>query len=409
MKYFNTIILIFCLLTVSEKLHAQTSINSDSLLLEAKNCVKKNDYSSAYSLLNKILSKNEDNDIRLYLGLAYSWDGKYDDARREIEKVLTSRPQSQEVILALVNIEMWSDNPQKALDILNKALATSPENIDYLYRKAQVLDKLKRPNDAIQVLDSILAKDPNNEKAKNLRTAIKIENAKNRISVNFTKESIDGLSPWYSGNVQYSRKTNLGSIIGRVNYAQRYGLKGYQYEMDAYPKTGKSNYLYVNAGYSKAPTFPKYRSGLEFYQSLPKSFDASIGFRYLVFDQSKVTIFTGSIGKYLGNYWLCFRPFVTPSSGQVPSITGFFIVRRYFSNPETYIGLQYGYGSSPDDVSRFISKTQRLQSNKVKLTLNKCFKTFWVASLSTSYEYEEYSAKSYRNRYLFDITLQRIF
>lgn len=408
MKCINTITLIICLFLVCEKLHAQ-SINSDSLLLEAKNYVKKNDYPSAYSLLNKILSQGDDNDIRLYLGLTYSWDGKYDDARREIEKVLIIRPQSQEVILALVNIEMWSDNPQKAFDILNKALTTSPENIDFLFRKAQVLDKLKRPSEAIQILDSILAKDPNNEKAKNLRTAIKIENAKNRISVNVTKESIDSLSPWYSGNIQYSRKTAYGSIIGRINYAQRYGLKGYQYEIDAYPKTGKSNYLYVNVGYSEAPTFPKYRSGLEFYQSLPKSFDASLGFRYLVFDQTNVIIYTGSLGKYWGNYWFCFRPFVTPSAGYVPSITGFLIVRRYFSNPETYIGLQYGHGSSPDDVSRFISKTERLQSNKIKLTVNKCFRLFWVVSVSGAYEYEEFKAKSYRNRYIFDITFQRIF
>ncbi|HEY4789174.1 MAG TPA: YaiO family outer membrane beta-barrel protein [Bacteroidales bacterium] len=400
---------IFLFLLINH-LFAQNPVNTDSLFRAAKAYAKANDYVRAEKLCTEILAAGENGDVRFYLGLLYSWDQKYDDARRELAKIHEARPTSEEVIIAMANNELWADNPQAALDILNKALIDNPDNEEFLYLKARALNNLKRYDEAIAALNQLLKINPKNEKAQSLLTSIKVAQMKNALMLDFMTDFFDNQDPWYLTYLQYNRKTSIGTVIGRVNYAQRFSTDDIQLEADAYPSTGKHNYLYLNAGISEARLFPKYRFGAEFYQSLPKSFEASLGFRYLRFSSSDVTIYTGSVGKYWGNYWFSFREFVTPS-GKRASFTEIFQARRYFNDAENYIGLQYSHGSSPDDIHTYLANVDklRLQSDRVRVTYNHRFKMFWVGAISGAYEREEDFPTLFRNRYTIDISLQRIF
>lgn len=380
---------------------AAQTINSDSLFAEAKKMAKANNYAAAQKICTDILGSGENGDVRFYLGLLYSWDGKYEKARTEFEKVHESRPKSEEVIVAMANNELWADNPQAALDIVNKALIDSPNNEEFLYLKARALNNLKQYDEAIAVLEQLLKINPNNDKAKQLLDSIKVSQMKNAIAASVGIDVIHNTNPWYLSSLQYSRKTNIGSVIGRLNYANRFGLNSWQVETDAYPGIGKHSYLYLNAGISDNQLFPKYRFGAEFFQGLPKSFEVSLGFRYLHFTSSDVNIYTGSIGKYYGNFWFSFREFVTPS-GKGGSFTEIFQVRRYFSTSDDYVGVQYSHGSSPDDVQTFLLNAYNLKlpSDKIRLSYSHRFSLLWVGSASAAYEKEVYS---------FNVSLQRIF
>lgn len=379
--------------------HAQ--VNADSLIVIAKKYAASNDYAKAEKICTDILAQGDNGDVRFYLGLLYSWDGKYDDARRELKKVQETRPTSQEVIVALANNELWSDNPQAALDILNKALKDDPKNEEYLYLKARALNNLKRYDEAIAVLNQLLSINPNNDKAKSLLTSVKVASMKNALLIDVARDYIKNDKPWNLAYLQYSRKTKIGTVIGRLNYANRFKTDDFQFEADAYPSTGKHSYLYLNAGFSGVKLFPKYRFGAEYYQGLPLSFEASLGFRHLIFSSSDVTIYTGSVGKYWGNFWFSFREYITPSSGST-SFTEILQARRYFGDPENYIGLQYSHGSSPDDIQTYLRNAYGLSlpSDKIKLSLNHRFGVVWIGAISTSYE---------KNIYSIDLSLQRIF
>ena len=145
-------------------------------------------------------------------------------------------------------------------------------------------------------------------------------------------------------------------------------------------------YMYVNGGVSNGNLFPKYRIGSEIYQKLPKSFEASFGFRHLRFQSSNVTIFTGSIGKYYRNYWFSLRPFIT---------------------------LSFGNGFSPDNKNRVdgTGDIYQLQSYKAGFGFQKTISTRIILRGNIGYGYQELEFRlgDFLNRYSFSLGINTLF
>ena len=158
----------------------------------------------------------------------------------------------------------------------------------------------------------------------------------------------DGLDPWHYASLTLGRRGAGGSLIGRVNYARRFGSSGGQFEVDAYPRLSKNTYAYLNAGYSPSSIFPTWRSGGELFIALPKAWETSVGYRQLRFGGLPVTLFTGTLGKYVGNYWFSLRPFVRQKDTGM-SASASITARHYFEDGDHYLGVRVGYGSTPPD------------------------------------------------------------
>jgi YaiO family outer membrane protein len=205
-----------------------------------------------------------------------------------------------------------------------------------------------------------------------------------------------------------------------VSQARRFETNGTQFEVDAYPRISENQYLYLNLGLSNSSIYPAQRGGFELNTSLPKAFEASLGFRVLHFSGSKrVIIYTGSLGKYVGNYWFSLRPFVTPNENDA-SFSVYFLTRRYFTDPENYIGVRLGIGSSPDERLKIIQTIQqlsgiptgsaRLKSQSAKLEFNHLIKNSWIGNAGISINREEYFqyetlGTQYGINYTFDINI----
>jgi len=158
----------------------------------------------------------------------------------------------------------------------------------------------------------------------------------------------DDLEDWQKMYVEYRRITSGGPIIGRLNIGHRFDKTDYQGEIDYWPEFNDKWYSYFNIGVSGGDLFPEFRAGAELYRALPNGFESSLGFRYLKFSEDDVIIFTGSIGKYIGNWLLIGRPYFTPQDSGVS--TSFTILgRRYLGNPDTFASLLAGFGFSPDE------------------------------------------------------------
>jgi len=158
----------------------------------------------------------------------------------------------------------------------------------------------------------------------------------------------DATAAWRLGAVSLMRRTTAGTLIGRVNVADRFGTTGVQYEADAYPRLGGTTYAYLNAGWSAASIFPEWRYGAELFTGLPQAYEASLGVRHLRFAGDPVTLLTASVGKYLGNYWLSLRPYVRRKDDQLTA-SGGLTVRRYQETADDYVGIRASVGSTPGD------------------------------------------------------------
>lgn len=169
------------------------------------------------------------------------------------------------------------------------------------------------------------------------------------VTTDFSYVSWGGdIAAWRLGSIALSRRTAAGSVIARVNVADRFGATGAQVEVDAYPRLRTGTYLYLNAGYSASSVFPEWRSGGELFQSLPQAWEASAGYRQLRFGGTPVTLFTGSVGKYAGDYWISLRPYLRFKDSGTSASAGL-TVRRYGADGDHYIGATISAGSSPTD------------------------------------------------------------
>jgi YaiO family outer membrane protein len=169
------------------------------------------------------------------------------------------------------------------------------------------------------------------------------------VASEFTYVDFHGdIDPWRLASLSLGRSTSGGSAIGRVNYANRFATSGIQVEADAYPKLGAKSYAYLNAGYSSADIFPEWRLGGELFRSLPGAWEGSVGFRQLRFGGAPVTLITGSVGKYVGNYWAAVRPFFHFQRSGTSASAGL-TARRYFADADHFIGTRAEYGSAPSD------------------------------------------------------------
>ncbi|MEQ1525225.1 MAG: YaiO family outer membrane beta-barrel protein [Gallionella sp.] len=164
--------------------------------------------------------------------------------------------------------------------------------------------------------------------------------------------SVDSYSRTYEENpiysLQYGRLTSWGSFSLRLNAADRYQSQDTQYEMDVYPKLWNGGWAELNLGISSGHLFPQTRQGAEVFSALGNGYEGSIGVRHLAFTNSSVTMYTGSLSKYMGDYLLTFRPYITPSNVGTSMSAGIKLT-RYFADADRYVRLSASTGKSPEE------------------------------------------------------------
>jgi len=401
-RYYFILVLFLAASTVA---FAQTEQTSDELFqLARKAAFDQKDYAKAIDLSKQALIKSPDYaDIKVFLGRVYTWSDKLDSARAQFKQVLEKHPDNDDAALASGSLEYWNNNSPQALQIVNDGLKYHHNAKDLLLLKAKVLNDLKQYNDASNTLDTLLKTDATNTEAHALDERVKDNAAKNKIGITYDYIHFDKQfsAPWQLVSLEYGRQTSIGSIIGYLNYANRFNSNGVQYEVDAYPHISKIFYAYVSLGYSNnVGVFPKYREGLSLYAKLPASFEADAGFRHLYFT-GDTWIYTASLGKYYSNFWFNFRTYLTPSNSAISQSYSFH-VRYYTGGADDYFSLGIGTGVSPDDPKNVIllnnGSNYKLRSNNISAAYWHSFKKLNIFFLTANLDHQEYQFQTWGNQ-----------
>lgn len=370
----------------------------------------------ARQICRVILLQGFNTDVALLLARTYSWDGNYDSTRIILNEVLTRYPDNMEALDAFSDVEYWSENYAKAIEYCDLALKKDSTAEAFLFKKARILHSSEKYEEAVATLEKLIQKNPAHAEALKKLQEYRLDVLKNTVRLTYTLDYFDkafNRDPWQIAALSYGRKTKSGSVIARINLANRFGKTGFQGEIDAYPKFSENNYGYLNYGFSQSTTvFPKNRMGLEWYHNFPKSFEGSIGMRLLYFSSSTIDIYTATLGKYIGNYWISIRSYVTPGTDGT-SVSGLMQMRRYFSDPENYIGLRLIYGVSPDDnrnlVNSDLESRLTLKTRSLRMEFNHIFNHVWIINTGAAWGKEEREPGTLSGYYTFDISISRLF
>lgn len=324
----------------------------DKAYADARELAFKGRKSDAEELLKKILIKYPNYlEIRAFLGKVYSWNNKYELSREQYQILIGKDSTNKDGWEGYVQNELYDNKPLKAEELAYAGLSKIPNNIELSIMLGKALKDQYKLQEAYQVIQNAKDYHGKNKKLSDFQETIRDKLAFNEFSINYGQDYFTKIyGQMYYLSLQYGRQAKYGSFTAKYNLNEKFNRIGSQIEIDAYPSLGKGRYAFLNFGYSASSIFPKLRYGAQVYQTLPRSFEASLGFRTLVFSR-RINIYTGTVGKYFGSSFLMFTPYLT-NGDEGWSRSGNLAYRRYGANEDIFWSIYGGLGFSPD-INRF--------------------------------------------------------
>lgn len=301
----------------------------------------------------------------------------------------------------VINLQTQRKNYTAALKHIDTALNNDQDKETLLLKKIEVTQLMGNAHEAYQISKTAAASIPESKKIKLINDELFLLSRQNQIGINyaFTAISPSSQQRWNVYGLSYIRSEEFGTLVGRVNYADRNNVTGYQFEIEAYPTHHKS-YSYINMAYANAIVFPKFRFSYSYF--LPfKTWETEVGLRYLNNVEDNFLGFTAALGKYFGPYWLNLKTFVTPNDKKLAN--SYVLSGRYYLNgsSDDYFTVIAGYGFSPDDRGRNFEIDNRLNMEAIRFTIG-YQRTLWrtnVLGIFGTYNNQKYEQNIKRNEY----------
>lgn len=392
----------------------EKNYSADELFMQAREAAFENkDYPKAISLIKKAINQAPNySDLSIFLGRLYTWTDQIDSAQAVFEELRQKKVNDEDFYLAYGSLLYWNDLSSEANQIVDEGLAVHTKSEDLYLLKAKIKYSSAEYSEASKVVEKLLQLNPRHTEGWSLSNRIKDYSAKNAVKLNYSLTHFDKqfADNWHIASLSYKRATSLGSVIAKVNFANKFASNGMQFELEAYPRINKVFYMYVGAGYSNnVGIFPKFRTGASLYANLPKSFEGELGFRQLHFSKN-IWMYTASVGKYYRNYWFNLRTYLTPGENNIShSYTG--TLRYYTKGANDYFGFQIGTGISPEENrSNLLDiQTYKLKTFKIGVDYNFSIGRSHLINMSSTYFNQEYRLNEKGNQIDFSVGYSKVF
>jgi len=222
----------------------------------------------------------------------------------------------------------------------------------------------------------------------------------NAVSFNFEHEFVEGgLQDWNLGYLSYKREGASTTYIGRLRYANRFGIEGVLAETDIYPEFASGSYAYINAGAALTGNdlFPKIRLGATYYQNLFASVTGGLGIRYQHFDISDVVIYTSELHLYVKDFLFMGQGYI-----EIPDkkLLGTLVLtaRKYLNTPKDFVELKVAAGQSPEGLRFQNDVINTFTGYLVYLGMQRRLSDRWEILSSVKFNRSNFSSNQSRNR-----------
>ncbi|MET0574175.1 MAG: YaiO family outer membrane beta-barrel protein [Pedobacter agri] len=333
------------------------------------------------------------------------------NAFKSYEKILVNYPTDTFSRNQLINLSIAKGERNHAIRYIDEGVAYYDNPQSLQLKKLSVVQEQGDHQNAYKLSKTLVEKYPQDEKIRMINDDLYTLTRQNRIGLNYGITAFDqeGRKPWNLYSAYYMRTEKGGSLIARVNYADRRDAKGYQFEVESYP-THHTGYSYINLAYSNAIIFPKFKFAYSYFLPFNKSWEAEMGVRYLNSYLNYYSV-TAGLGKYFGSFWINAKTFITPNGERLAA--SYVLSGRYLINEsaDDYFTAIAGYGFSPDDRGRNFAITERLNLESIRFTLG-YQRTLWkrnILGLFGTWNNQEYIPGRKRNEFDAQISFQHKF
>ncbi|WP_326993483.1 tetratricopeptide repeat protein [Chitinophaga sp. 212800010-3] len=342
--------------------NAYTYLGKDSLLLQKQSAILEQlgRYREASAISAALCQAfPADTALRNMYGGQLLEEGKrlrqlqqWDSAQLAYQQALTVGGPDTTAFMGLTAVAAARHQYDSVISYANKGLALSPANQALLSQKAGALEKLHRYREAAVVANQLYAQDPREKKWRDYADHLDAYGYQNQAGVTWLQSAYSkDFRPASVLSLQYMRRYDRGSILGRVNYASREAGDGIQLEAETYYKHNPKYYSYAYLGWADSKVFPTLRVGYSLFRNFNKGWEAELGARYVRTDSINNYSAVASVAKTWGNYWVNLRGFLTADDQrwyQAYTLTN----RFYLHEQKDFIALIGSVGTSPDDRSR---------------------------------------------------------
>jgi YaiO family outer membrane protein len=337
-----------------------------------------------------------DVDARLLYGLVLSWEGRYDDARRELGSVLIQTPSYNDARVALANIAWWNGEYTELKRLADEARLQRPDDVEWMLLDARALDGLGRPREARRVVQSLLSQAPGHSRARALQNRLDASLRPWSVTIGYGGDRFsDQRRPWGEYAVSLNRQTPVGSVIARASRVERFALSDQLFEVEVYPTFRPGTYAFVAVGVARDDLlYPNYRLATDLYQSVGNGFEVSAGFRRLGF-ATATDIYLGSLTKYIGSWMLTGKAMIVPDrEGPEDGVSYHALIRRYVGGSgQSWVGGGYSHGYNREELGDS-AELQNVNADTVRANAEILVHPRWLVAATASTSRQERAARS---------------
>ncbi|MFD0931130.1 YaiO family outer membrane beta-barrel protein [Psychroflexus salinarum] len=392
-------------------------INVDSLLYETIDLLKEKEYEQVKINAQKALKIAPDYlDYNLVLGRAQEMTGEIDKARLNYEIVINQNKDYKTAFYYLFNLEFQAENYKRAKEVSEMGIEYHPDEDNFYYKKLSTFQPLGDLKGEYTYIKEIQPRFPDNKDLEGRRVNLELRFNFDIAGVNYSFTTFDreNFGPWHLLNFQYIHQRKWGSLIGRVNYANRLTAggddrDGLQYELESFFFTGKNSYSFVGGSYSSDEVFPTWRLRLSHFMYFNKGWGGDIGARYdQTFDDREFYTAALGINKYIGSYWIYLRSFLMTEDENkyYPAFT--LITRYYIDTRFDYLALNLSYGTNPDERSVLGQFQRRVSTESYRINLGyfRMINQKYLVGIQAGFNNQEYLPNRFQNEYELFVSFQ---
>lgn len=312
------------------------------------------EWEKALNLLQKMAGLYAGNtDVLLLEARIKSWEKKYLESLARYEEILKLSPDNEEALIGTAEIAAWQGRSGQAEAIYQRILERDSKNPEIYYHLGILYQGVGNYSKAIENLQRAIELEPDNRDYRAALTRArprfleKFEIRYHHKIENFNDQRDDFQSDQFSLHLNWPQSP--GPLILKFNHTQQLHITDVQYGIEFYPRLWSKAYGYLDFNYSpRAVCYPRSSYLLELYQGFFSSAETSLGVWRMNFGSKPVTVYLGSLGCYLGNYYPFLRCYYG-SGDSDHSFSWILNLRRYFSR-ENYLYVGYGQGSRPFEI-----------------------------------------------------------